>query len=437
MAQAMASTNIIPGDTLVVMNGVSEGDYSFNTDGTEVSRITINFEAGAKIKGGLVVNGDYVDVYHPICYGEPDTRETEETGSHPALAENDGIKVLGANTKVIHPKVYDRIANGITHWQSAAAADLYGAWTLNNGWTAPDRNHGHGTYTQNLTGTKTIKHCIWAQGYSGGLRAYATNQYTIGFLIDGCVSIRDEMLLGSHEPSSDCVVQNCHIFEGYLEIGETDRDNDDVQLLNNYVVQDGESPLLLRWWANPTITGNTFVIKNRGNAKLISWQIHPNPTGITINNNTYYYSAQHPSNWDFMTIDVDGNVTNYTKAQWQALGYDVDSTFIEGLPTTNHIVYAPSDYAVGYGHVVIYNWEGLEDVALDLSSFNLVADTTYRLYNAMNPAEYHTFVSDGTDSAVSVPMTALDWTVAIPHGALAALQTITAPDFMTFVLEPA
>jgi len=438
MSTAFTALSLVAAGSQINVNaGVYTGDYSFQHNGTALARTTVTFAPGAKIKGSLVVYGQYVDIYYPVCYSEPIARETEETGSNPTIREVDGIKVLSAHSRIIHPMIYDKIANGVTNWQASSDATLYGAWILNNGWTALDRGHGHGCYTQNDTDTKTIELVTFAQGYSGGLRAYTESQSVIGFRINKCISVRDEMLIGGHSPASDIVIDGNKIYGAYLEVGETDRDNDDVQIINNYVVSgENSGALILRWWKDITITGNTFIL-DPNMTHFLDWSIHPNPTSITIDNNTYYRLTPHPSGHDFSTIDTNGTVVYYSIAQWQALGYDVNSTFVEGLPETNQVFCEQSTFDAERGTVTIYNWQGLDDVAVDLSSFDLTSGNTYRLYNAMNPAEYHAFVSDGTDSAVSVPMTALDWTVAIPYGDTTALQAITAPDFMTFVLEPA
>lgn len=65
-------------------------------------------------------------------------------------------------------------------------------------------------------------------------------------------------------------------------------------------------------------------------------------------------------------------------------------------------------------HVTVFNPERLKEVALDLSALAL-AHSNYRLRNAMNIAEQHTFTYKG--EAVSVPTMENRWSVAVPVGA--------------------
>src|SRR5207248_3041327 len=43
-----------------------------------------------------------------------------------------------------------------------------------NGWTAPDRGHGHGLYVQNVSGTKRISGNVIFENFDNGIQAYGS-----------------------------------------------------------------------------------------------------------------------------------------------------------------------------------------------------------------------------------------------------------------------
>lgn len=427
---------VFPGVRIHLMAGVYEGDYTFVHSGADGSEITIIFEDGAYLKGNLTIDAScqYVVVKNLNAYTEPPTRWTETTGSAPDIAGRNGLTMFGANSKAIHPFVHDVVASGIGFWQSANGSLLYGAWVINNGWLAPDRGHGHAVYQQGTN--KTTRNCMIAQGYGGGIRSYTGNQSLVNIEISKCITINDVLLHGGGSSSSGVTIADNVVHNQYLEIGETARDNDDVLLNGNYVVgYPGNHGMVLRYWKNPTITGNTFVIKKDpsiGVAAIFQILLHDNEESFTCDNNVYYIESPNTQT-RFVTITSGGVQTAYTQAQWQALGRDVNSQFIHTLPTVNHVVVNHSEYDNDIAHVAIHNWEGLSHVAVDLSGGNFTQGRTYRAYHAMNPAEYHEFVYDG--SPVSIPMTG--WSRAIPYGDDTPLTEDTWPNFLALVVKHA
>ena len=431
-----ALSTVAAGSTIHVLPGEYIGDFYFIHSGSSADEITIVFLAGARIKGSLTLNGDYLVVNDADIFDTPLTRWTNQTGSSPSdIDQKEGLTMYGESIILSHPKVQDVIGNGCGFWQPSINSVLYGLWAINNGWSAPDRGHGHGTYTQNeASGSKLLRNCIWAQGYSGGIRAYTTNQAMQAITIDKCISINDQLFLGGHSPASQCAITNNVVWNDQLEIGETDRDNQDITITGNYVVSwtgYGGSSITLRHWKTHTITGNTFVQRSATE----TWQIfpHASPLNVNINNNTYYVPNLATG---FAIIYTDNGAGGYssqilTIAQWQALGHDVNSTFTEGLPDANRIFVEHSEYNNDTAHVAIHNWESLSSVPVDFSGGNFILTNTYRAHNAMNPDEYHQFVYDG--NSVSIPMTG--WSRAIPSGDDEALTGDTWPDFLALVVK--
>lgn len=416
------------------MPGIYEGDFTFVHSGANGSEITITFEPGAAIKGNLTIDSacQYVKVRDLVAYTEPETRWTEVTGSAPPFAGKNGLTMFGVNCKAIHPFVHDVMASAIGFWQSASLSSLYGAWIINNGWGAPDRGHGHAVYQQGTN--KTTRNCMIAQGYGGGIRSYTSDQALTGIEISQCITINDVILHGGGSSSSGVKIRDNVTWNQYLEIGETSQNNNDVLIDGNYTVSKaGNHGMVLRYWKNPTITNNTFVIRKDpaiGVAAIFQVMLHDSGESFTCDNNTYY--IENPNTQTrFVTITSGGTQTAYTQAQWQALGRDVNSTFIHGLPNRNHAIINHSEYDNDRAHVAIFNWQRLDSVRVDFTDGNFTTGKTYRAYHAMNPDEYHEFVYDG--GAVSVPMTG--WSRAIPTGASEPVTEDTWPLFLALVVK--
>lgn len=409
------------------------GDYTLSVSGAINYPIIIDTDATARIKGSIVITGHNMIVNGVNIFDEPATRTTVETGSSPSFIRPEGMSVYGTNLTIAHAMVYDILSNGAGFWKPAINSEIYGLWTINNGWDAPDRGHGHGLYTQNQSsGDKWIRLCMFAQGYSGGLRAFTTNQELESVHIEGCISLNDQLFLGGGSSASLCSMDDNIVWNDQIEIGETDQDNQDISVSGNYVVSGtgvGTSCVTMRYWKTPTVTGNTFVHRSPS----VPWQVIPHtaPSGLVINNNTYYVTDLLAP--FAIVYPAEGGANYYTIAQWQSLGYDIDSTFIEGLPTTNVVVVKHSEYNDDIAHVAIFNWEDLSAVDVDFSGGNFTISETYRAYNAMNPDEYEEFTYNGVD--VSIPMTG--WTRKIPAGDTTALTEDTWPTFLALVVKKA
>ena len=428
---------IAPGSTIVIQAGEYVGDFVFTHAGTALERITIAFRDEAIVKGSFTVGGNYLDVVSLDVYDAPAGRFTEEIGSAPSFMRHEGLSIFGHHVNIVHPRVMNILGNGVGFWQTSIDSVLYGMWVLNNGWLAPDRGHGHAPYTQNeASGSKLLRNLMLAPQYGGALRVYTTNQNLERVTVDRCICISDQLFLGGHSPASQCVITNNTVWNADLEIGETDRGNVDVLIDGNYVASSLNTRCFVyRFWGRLTVTNNTFVMRQDNSVGLLGEYLRLSPSVENINHNIYYYQQRADGKY-FTLYDYavePPSVTYLTIAQWQALGYDTNSTFIEGLPASNRVFVEHSEYDNDIAHVAIYNWENLGSVPVDFSGGNLTLTNTYHAYNAMNPGEHHSFTYDG--EPVPIPMTG--WTRAIPAGDTEPLTSDPWPLFGAFVVKPA
>lgn len=153
--------------------------------------------------------------------------------------------------------------------------------------------------------------------------------------------------------------------------------------------------------------------------------------GSAFNSNAYYpvYVGER---WEV-------NGATKTWAQWQADGYDANSTLAPvGKPSVNMVrVYRNRDRD-GRAHVAVYNWEGLHSVSVPVNGI-LTNGQTVRVINVQNYAggAFSTGVVSGL--SVSVPMTNLAvqpysyW----PAGSLfsTGIQPTADTNFAAFVIE--
>jgi len=171
LINALKSPAILPGSNLVLCNGSHKGSF-INT----LTNISVIPKAGELpiIDGGLVVNGsDVVFRDLEICFTGWTLRVSTETGSAPSDIPSAVLEINAASCKFINCVIHDFPVLGF--WASAVNAEMYGCVVYHNGWSAPDRGHGHGIYTQNSTGIKTIKDCIVFNNFGWGIHAYSSS----------------------------------------------------------------------------------------------------------------------------------------------------------------------------------------------------------------------------------------------------------------------
>jgi hypothetical protein len=122
------------------------------------------------------------------------------------------------------------------------------------------------------------------------------------------------------------------------------------------------------------------------------------------------------------TIDADS--VNVTQS---------GNTFTAPGSGTNIFVF-PRTYRAGWAHIAIFNWDGLDNVSLDLTSVTgLNSGDGYKLHNAQ---DYFTDFATGTvpgNKIISVDMRAVSHSVVARIGSTAVATTF--PTFGAFIVE--
>src|ERR1041384_1206768 len=142
--------NVKSGDTIWLRGGTYKGAFTSSLNGAMNVPIVVRqypweraiLDGSTATGVSLTINGSWSWYWGFEVMSSTATRTTTIAGSSPADIYKTGIAVYGANTKLINLIVHDTM-DGIGFWTPAVDAELYGNIIFNNGWTGPDRGHGH------------------------------------------------------------------------------------------------------------------------------------------------------------------------------------------------------------------------------------------------------------------------------------------------------
>lgn len=410
-------------------------------------------------------NGDFGQPLLPHC----DQNATSAAISSHTLI--DAVAIYGDDIKLINCVFHDG-ANGVAWWEpSQGTSEVYGSLIFNNGWMNPLRGHGHGFYTQNaptsdVASRKLIRDTITWSNFGWGVHARGGCGRVESFTIEGNVSFGNGMpkaaffaldpvlyvdsqnsafpnyFFEASSPMRDMVVRDNFAYSpvatgnfsaSAIRVGTDGHFSNDVAVEDNYFVGDG-IPLYLENWSLAKVTGNTIVGGGDNNAGNVHEEIVRYVDERTMahlgryvwDDNDYFMTGTNPTPFRLWRKNW-GASSMLSFADWKTTaGVDANSTYTVGLPVTNVVSVRPNAYEPGRAHVVIYNWEDLATVPVDLSGAGLTHGQTYKIHNVQSfkvedaPDHFGNVVASGTyDSGapiVNVPMT--DLTVTQPIGFL-------------------
>lgn len=394
---ALAWARIQSGHTVHLKGGVYAGNFAASRPGVTYrpmpgehviidGTITVS-AAGCTFDGFEVRNSAWT------------TRESAFTGSNPSdITVLEGFIVNQPNTTIQHCTIHDT-RQGVR----CQADDLLvrDCTFYNNGWTAPDRGHGHGVYA--FGKRATVERCVFGPAYDDwGVHIYSDAALDVsGATVRDCVHIGKVAIVYSTGASDDLTIQGCETWRGMLEVGQSGQDHHGITIGNNYLVGAGAwYPMTVRRLKDCLIQNNTFIATD---GKLLSYMT-PNtdpPISQVWTGNSYRGQ------------DVQDESNLRTWEAWKALhGLDGDSTRVDAAPTQNRV------RVINNRLVIIYNWEGLGSIPAPLSG---------RYTNAQNPSESVTL-------SLGAPLPMTGWTVASPTAGAGPL-TMFDPAFAVFLVQ--
>jgi len=415
--------------------------------------------------------GDFNQPLLPECDQTP---QSAALSSHTVL---DAITVYGDNVKMINCVFHDG-GVGIAWWEPAGGtSETYGSMIFNNGWMNPSRGNGHGFYTQNfqttdLASRKLIRDTLTWNNFGWGVHARGGCGRVQGFTMEGNVSFGNGMpkaaffaldpvlfvdslnsafpnyFFESAPPMRDMVVRNNYsyspvgtgnFYSNALRIGAENHFNVDVAIEDNYFVGDG-IPFYIENWALAKVTGNTLVgggDNNVGNAteeivRYVDARTMAHLGEYVWDDNHYFMTGTNPTPFRLWRKNW-GASSMLNFADWKTTtGVDSNSTYAVGLPAVNQVAVRPNEYEPGRAHIVIYNWQDLASVPVDLSGAGLTEGQSFKIHNVQSfkvedgPDWFGNVVASGTYSSaapiVNVSMT--DLAVTQPIGFLQTQTTV-------------
>lgn len=430
-------------------------------DGTAVSPITFRQYPGerATIDGGIESQGDYT-----IFQGFEIMNSTDRTVCADERAP--GLTLYGLANKARNMIIHDAGHPGIGFWSTVGdGGELYGNVMWANGiydtCTSPGTEEspwtrGSAFYMQNETGTRYVKDNISFWAFTSGMKTYGEN--TSGFHFENNI-VFNNPYANIEAVSNGVATKRLKLINNYLYRASTDAAagfligifsdiygvGNDIEVTGNYAVNGDIIPwpngsgtypqaiMAINNFSDITVTNNTFI----GDFVNLSIDTDRSPT-YTWDNNTYWFNPlrnSHP-NYPFSYFTTNSYIsftyTNYFFANWKTnCNCDASSTYNQTYPTTNNIVVLPNIYEDGRANIAVYNWEGLSDVDVDVSSV-LNPNDEYEVRDVEN--YYGTLAAEGTyeGGTISLPMDLTATSTIV--GTLPKYYPKTPLEFNTFVL---
>jgi hypothetical protein len=416
-----------PGDTVWIRGGTYSGSFEIHASGSAASPIIfraypgerVRFDGGSDGRYTLNAIGDFLWFWGLEVYSSDVTRLSKEAGSFPSdiLRGPEAGATAPASRASSAREV--RFINMVLHdgWGSFGAhaaqnLEFYGNIIFHDGWDGTDRGHGHSLYLQNgPQGIKRVGDNILFGAFGYGLHIYSEDDWMQGFHIEGNVAFEHG------QPSSSGYSKN-------YWIGAGDRVNSGDQVknivfTNNFSFfspstdKDAPDGIGLHFGSgqegcsNATITNNFLVSQGRTAAQLEGGEAcRPVMTG-----NTYV-----------------GATGGFGPAIYPGNTY-----YPEGSPKGSNVFVRPNRYERGRAHIIIYNWDLLESLQVDLSGLLKVGDA-FEIRDAQNYLGRPLLRSRFDGAPITLPMT--DTSVEPLVGFARRTVRHTGSQFGVFVLLP-
>ncbi|HEY5914233.1 MAG TPA: right-handed parallel beta-helix repeat-containing protein [Verrucomicrobiae bacterium] len=447
LAAALSGQVSQPGDTFWLRGGDYKlGHLDTTIEGAPGLPITFRQAGGerARIDGSFSIfnSAGYLVFRDFEMYSSDTNRVSSQTGvgfSPTDISIIPGVNCFAANCSFINLVVHDQTRHGIYISQDSTNALVYGCLIYNNGWASPDNAEGHGIYAQGEGGMRTITDNIVFNNCGANLHIYENGigRNLVGVTLNGntafhagaiqSVRAYRDWVVGVDSPGGYADRMLLEGNMGYqdpavpvypeIQIGR-DATNGSVVLVNNYM----PLGLLMNTWLSATVSGNLFA------PPLTNFVVRLNRSQAPLNarweRNTYVSTPAGNQ----MLLDS----TPYSFSAWQqATGFDRESTFVMGGLRGTRVFVRPNQYEPGRANIIVYNWDGLDNVAVDVSSV-VSPGATFEVRNAQEFLAAPLLSGTYDGQLLLLPMTNL--TAAVPNGPLTA-PVPAGPTFNVFVLQ--
>lgn len=452
LAHGPSRTEVKPGDVIWLRGGRYAGAFVSTLQGKENAPIIVRALPNERVildragvseakQPALKVKGGWVWFWGlEIMNSAPDRSRKSPYDKKDEPWRGSGADVYATNVKFINMIFHD---NGHGIWDKEDMTEIHGCLFFYNG----NNKREHGLYVGNTNGTKFITdNILFNQGGYGILgHSNSPKSSQKGLHIEGNASFNNGMLTLDDQTTGNLqvggvegigaeriVLKNNFVYNTLsnaasknhgIRLGFEDKGNKDARVLDNYIVS--RDPLRLWWWQSIEFLGNTIYSPD----KSFDLELPPGAN----------YASYR---WDFNTYlsgkasgaAFSHNLDSYTFARWQKTsGLDLHSQSINALrPEGVRAFIRPNRYEAGRAHVIIFNWDLKERVAVDLSSV-LKTGAQYEVRDAQNYFAEPLLSGTYTGAPLLLPMKLRQ--VATPVGNVERAPVHTAPEFAVFVIQ--
>jgi parallel beta-helix repeat protein len=416
-----------PGDTVWLHGGTYRGEFRTELAGSPGRWIVFRGLSGerATIDGTLRADGAYLTFWgFEIMQSTPGTY---------------GLQANTANGRFINLVIHDAGTQGVSFWTPAVDAELYGCIIYNNG---THENLDHGVYVHNETGTKLIADNVFFNNLARGIQVYASRNNPVirNIRVEGNVAFnngtisavaaaRENLIFNAPVPTEGMSgIGNLLYFSGReginLRVGKyAPQNNRDIVLRDNYAAGGKIGLEMIEPWARATVENNEFIdsrdlVKVGGSDLAQRYQWSHNRWGRDPTARAWQYEGR-AYDWNGWRQATGLGGTDQTTAQ---------------RPSVTKVFVRPNTYEPGRATVVIYNWGGEADVAVDVSGVLHDGDA-YEVHNVQ--ALFGPAVVSGTyhGGAIRIPMAGTE--PPAPLGRITRTPPRTGPAFDVFLLTRA
>ncbi len=413
-ATMFSSSFIAPGD-IVWMHG---GDY----DNTSETLVYKTYLQGTKDRPIIIraygdgpvdihINDTTLSASWNWFWGfEPHIERPERSVPDTGYRRPSAFYLTTEGHRIINSIIYDNGHPGIGSWKNVGEGEVYGTLIWGTGiYDVSPAIRGSGIYAQNELGTRTIKDVIAFRNFTNGIKPYTQDSYVNGFHIEGNVAFKNAqspiIVQGVNNPIQGLKLIDNYTFQEASVGGHSvvvgyaynDQINSDIEITGNYFVA-GYNPagaFVSTQVNNQTFSNNTLITKyvsdinSNETPRLFTYYPTTTQENIVWDNNQYYGGRG-------VNLSVDNVINNHsdhttrdylhTLEQWQSIRapFDSNSTWNKRYPEKNSIIVRPNIYERGRGHIIIYNWEELADVTVDISTLGLDEGEIFEVRDAQN-----------------------------------------------------
>lgn len=394
-----------------------------------------------------------------VTNSETGNRKIPIASSNPPERRGTAIDDRGTGTKLINLVIHDA-GQGISSYSNGKNGEYYGNVVYNNGWDAPDRTHGHGSYTQNNSDFKRFENNFFFNNFKNNTQMYGSDRaFCRNFTWVGNVFFNGSMAWWGPNIENLTVTDN-YTYRHFFKVGNSlSSTNIKANIQNNYFMY---GVFLDEFTQNVTFKNNTIWYDLNEQLLTLNLKNFWAKEKFSIDNNTYYkgkrnapyaqFEVYYKGNnqraplvkrltGEFAFNRTDGSQQTayaYHGKSWQDdLNFDTNSKYIDSAPSGLKVFVQSNKYESGRANIIIYNWDKAQTVEVDIASTLNPGDS----YQLRNVQDYFGDVITGVYSGGKLKVNMTERTRAKPIGYDEVsswyhdpLRPNTFPTFGAFVL---